>query len=55
MGRVLNPIDLGVLTIRGFFLSEENHLEIGNKFYVEAKYTYAPVETDLDETIPSFT
>jgi hypothetical protein len=55
VGWVLNPVDLEVLTIRGFFLAEENHLENGNKFYVEEKYTYAPVETDLDETISSFT
>ena len=55
MGRVLNTVDLEVLTIRGFFLAEENRLEIGSNFYVEAEYSYAPVEIDLDETIPSFT
>jgi hypothetical protein len=54
VGGVLNPVDLEVLTTRGFLLAEENRLEIGNKFYVEVEYTYALVEINLDENIPSF-
>jgi hypothetical protein len=36
VGGVLNPVILEALTTGGFVLAEENHLDSGNKFYVEA-------------------